>query len=88
MSRGVFLLDKAVDIAYREMTALEMGDYDAAAKLADQRDEIINQAWSVLETDATDQYRARLVNLTRLQDRLTALKDIVRDGLQHSRLEK
>lgn len=92
MSRGVRLLDKAVEIAHREMAALEAGDYDEAARLADRRGEIISQAWSALETDTTDQYRARLVNLTRLQERLTALagtaRDIVREGLQRSRREK
>jgi hypothetical protein len=92
MSRGVHLLDKAVEIAHREMAALESGDYDEAARLADRRGEIISQAWNALETDTTDQYRSRLVSLTRLQERLTALagaaRDAVRGGLQRSRLEK
>ncbi|MDR2573801.1 MAG: hypothetical protein LBC94_05570 [Desulfovibrio sp.] len=92
MSRGVRLLDKAVEIAHREMAALEMGNYDEAVKLADRRGEIISQAWSELETDATDQYRRRLVDLTRLQEHLTALasaaRDVAREGLQRSRREK
>lgn len=86
------MLDKAVEIAHREMAALEMGNYDEAVKLADRRGEIISQAWSELETDATDQYRRRLVDLTRLQEHLTALasaaRDVAREGLQRSRREK
>ena len=92
MSQGVHLLDMAVEIAHREMAALEAGAYDEAVRLADRRGEIISQAWSALETDATDQYRARLVNLTRLQERLTALagaaRDVTREGLQRARREK
>ncbi|MDR2055738.1 MAG: hypothetical protein LBQ10_07720 [Desulfovibrio sp.] len=92
MSQGVRLLDRAVEIAHREMAALEAGEYDEAARLADRRGEIISRAWSALEADATDRYRSRLVSLTRLQQRLTALagaaRDIVREGLQRSRREK
>jgi hypothetical protein len=92
MSQGVSLLDKAVEIAHLEMAALEEGDYDEALKLADRRGEIISEAWSALESDTTDQYRTRLVALTRLQERLTALadtaRDVVREGLQRSRREK
>ncbi|MDR2744952.1 MAG: hypothetical protein LBB66_07170 [Desulfovibrio sp.] len=92
MNQGVHLLDRAVEIAHREMAALEAGDYDGAARLADRRGEIISRAWSALETDTTDQYRSRLVNLTRLQERLTALagaaRDIAREGLQRSRRER
>ncbi|MDR1777163.1 MAG: hypothetical protein LBR31_04970 [Desulfovibrio sp.] len=92
MSKGVSLLDRALEIAHREMSALETGDYDEASRLADQRDKIVEQAWAVLENEAGDQYRVRLVNLTQLQERLSALalstRDMMRESLQRSRRER
>ena len=66
MSQGLCLLDEALDLARQEMLALEDGAYDRAVELAERRNEVTSMAWHVLESGSTDQYRNRLIELTRL----------------------
>ena len=74
------------------MAALEDGAYDRAVELAERRGEITSMAWHLLESGGADQYRNRLIELTRLQEHLTELaaqaQEVVRASLQRSRLEK
>ncbi|MDR2821099.1 MAG: hypothetical protein LBB60_11295 [Desulfovibrio sp.] len=92
MRQGIRLLDKALDIAHQEMTALEDGDYRRAEKLAEKRGGIIDEAWNLLEDDATDQYRSRLVSLSQMQECLTSMangaRSVIVDSLRKSRLER
>ena len=92
MGQGLSLLDQALDLARQEMAALEDGAYDRAVELAERRGELTGMAWQLLESDGVDQYRKRLIELTRLQEHLTELaaqaQEVVRASLQRSRLEK
>lgn len=92
MNQGLSLLDQALALARQEMSALEDGAYDKAVELAERRGELTGMAWQLLESDRVDQYRNRLVELTRLQEHLSELaaqaQDVVRASLQRSRLER
>jgi hypothetical protein len=92
MGQGVQMLEKAIDIAYQEMAALESGAYDDACRWADKRDKLMDKAWGLLNRDAGDQYMPYLLNLTRLQERLTTMateaKSKVTGGLLRSRDER
>ncbi|AMD90832.1 hypothetical protein [Desulfovibrio fairfieldensis] len=92
MSQGLCLLDEALDLARQEMLALEDGAYDRAVELAERRNEVTSMAWHVLESGSTDQYRNRLIELTRLQEHLADLaakaQEVIRTSLQRSRREK
>ena len=91
MSQGLCLLDEALDLARQEMLALEDGAYDRAVELAERRNEVTSMAWHVLESGSTDQYRNRLIELTRLQEHLADLaakaQEVIRASLQRSRRE-
>ncbi|MDR1857160.1 MAG: hypothetical protein LBR22_08410 [Desulfovibrio sp.] len=91
MGQGVRMLEKAIDIAYQEMAALESGEYDEAGRWASKRGELVNKAWGLLKTDK-DQYMPYLLNLTRLQERLTLMateaKNNITGGLRRSRDER
>ncbi|WP_298031135.1 hypothetical protein [uncultured Desulfovibrio sp.] len=92
MGQGLSLLDQALDLARQEMAALEDRAYDKAVELAERRGEVTSMAWHLLESGGADQYRNRLIELTRIQEHLSELavqaRDVVRASLQHSRMEK
>lgn len=92
MAQGITLLDQALHLAQKEMTALEEKDYEKAMELAEKRNEITAMAWSVLESDGAGAYRKRLIELTRMQEALTAVateaEQIARTDLRRTRMEK
>ena len=49
MSRAIDLLDEALDLARKEKSALEDGEYDEAMGLAEKRGELTGMAWNLFE---------------------------------------
>lgn len=92
MCQGTSLLDEALNLARQERIALEDGDYEGAIDLAARRGELTGMAWGLLEQAGAEQYRKRLIELTRLQEQLTDLaaraRDSVRESLHRSRREQ
>lgn len=92
MSQALHLMDKALDLARQELSALRGGAYERAVELATQRGEMTNMAWSHLESSSFAEYKARLRELERYQAQLTeiatAARDRIRAGLNQSRQEK
>lgn len=92
MSQGVCLLDQALELARQEVIALEGGAYEQAVELATQRGELTNMAWNMLEAGSREQYRTRIMELSRYQERLTGIATReharIRADLQRSRQQK
>lgn len=92
MSQGIVLLDEALDLARREKTALEDGEYDQAIELAEKRSRLTGMAWNMLSGRDVDSFKKRLTELYGLQNQLGDLakraRDVIRQQLSRSRLEK
>lgn len=92
MSPGIALLDEALDLARQEKNALETGEYDEAITMAQKRGELTNMAWNYFDHSEQEPYRARLLELSGLQEQLAVIavkaKDAVRKRMHHSRIEK
>lgn len=92
MSQGICLLDEALVLARQEQDALEKGEYEEAIELAQKRNEITGMAWNSFDNSEKEPYRKRLLELTDLQTRLTALAsrahETLRAKLSRSKQEK
>lgn len=92
MSEALNLLDGALDLARKEKTALEMGEYAEAIELAEERGKLAGQAWNAFKVEDSAAYRTRLLELSGLQNQLAQIaskaRDSVRSALGRSRKEK
>ncbi len=84
-------LDEAIAIGMEELLALSNEDFDQAEKLAERRSWLISQAWSVRQGCDNMSYKAKLLQIHKIQARLTeeasAKKQHIRAGLVRSRQE-
>lgn len=85
------LLDRALDVANRELALLEEGEVDEAAVLAEDRSKLIERAWNSGTLDELKPLRDKLVQLQSMQNRLTdearKLHARIREELKRSRQE-
>lgn len=92
MSEALKFLDGALDLARREKTALEAGEYAEAIELAEERGKLSGLAWNAFKIEDGPAYRGRLLELTGLQNQLAQIaakaRDGVRTALNRSRMEK
>lgn len=84
-------LDCALGISAQELAALNTGDVEAAALLAEQRESAIASAWAAREGCDTAAYSAKLHILHSAQERIhtvgRALFEDMRSSLVQSRKE-
>lgn len=92
MSCAIDLLDEALDLARKEKSALEDGEYDEAMGFAEKRGELTGMAWNLFEPSISEHYQKRLLELSNIQKQLTELatraRDAIRQKLVSSRKEK
>lgn len=92
MSQAVELMDEALDLARKEQTALEGGQYEEAIEMAERRAQITNMAWNQIKSEDRDPCRERLMELATIQKQLSeiALKaqNAVRQSMNRSKQEK
>lgn len=92
MNGAIDLLDEALDLAKKEKTALEGGQYDEAMDLAEQRGKLTGMAWNLFEPALTGLYHKKIAELAEIQRQLaeiaTKARDMIRDKLSSSRQEK
>lgn len=92
MGQELTLLDEALDLARREIEALEDGAYEDALELAEKRGMITNMAWNEMPSGNREECRGRILELADLQGRLTAIatkaRNAIRERLNSSRKEK
>lgn len=92
MCQGIALLDEALALASQERLALESANYEEAIDLAGRRGELTSLAWNMLDGDAPEEYRERLIEQGRIQEELSGLasqaRAEVRQRLNQSRHEQ
>ena len=88
MSRAIDLLDEALDLARKEKSALEDGEYDEAMGLAEKRGELTGMAWNLFEPSIAEHYKKRIMELSNIQKQLTELATKARDRSEERRVGK
>lgn len=92
MSQGLALLDEAMELARREKSALEIGEYEEAIEYAEKRTELTGMAWNFLSFADQEPYRKRLLELSDIQKQLkelaTKAQTAVRQRMNRSKQEK
>lgn len=71
MNAGIELLEKALELGYLELEALDSGQVDTASELSARREEAISMAWQQQGTVICKEYGVKLMELQALQVRLT-----------------
>ncbi len=84
-------LDEAMEIGREEFIALSNDELEQAENLAERRSWLISQAWSVRQGCDDASYKARLLQIYNMQNRLTlevtTKRERIRAGLVRSRKE-
>lgn len=83
-------LEQALTLGQEELLALRNGDVDTATDIADRRGHLTSLAWSAPNTNPQT-FKEALLRLQALQTTLSTeairLKESIRAGLVHSRME-
>lgn len=92
MNGAINLLDEALDLAKKEKSALEGGQYDEAMDFAEQRGNLTSMAWNMFEPALTELYHQKIAELSEIQRQLaeiaTKARDMIREKLSSSRQEQ
>ena len=84
-------LEQALELGEQEMNALMQGNVDMAADLADKRTWLISQAWNARREADDSAYYLRLLEVQKMQERLTTearrCRENIRTSLMLSRKE-
>ncbi|MBO4369474.1 MAG: hypothetical protein J5803_05190 [Desulfovibrio sp.] len=86
------MLDRALELAHEEMTAMENEAYEDAIELSKERGRITEEAWDFFDATVREEYRSRLLELGQVHKRLyTLAKEAhkrVQESLQSCKQEK
>ncbi|MBQ7457327.1 MAG: hypothetical protein IJS54_06965 [Desulfovibrio sp.] len=90
--QGLCLLDQALEIAAKEMEAIEQEAFEEAIALSKEREKITLLAWDHYTPTLREQYRQRLTTLLECHKKLiakaTVSHDHVQAAMQQSKLER
>ena len=83
-NQGLLMLDRALELAEQEMSAVLNQDYEDAIELSRERGKITVQAWDYLESDVREEYRTKLLQLNNIHKLLTKTASEAHDKIEAS----
>ncbi len=75
-------LDEAIELGIEELVALSNDDFEHSQELADRRSWLISQAWLVRQGCDDVSYKAKLLQIHKMQTRLTTEADSKRQHIR------
>lgn len=68
MNTALELLDQAMDAAREELRLLKKGDDEGALRIAEERDRLVNESWSLRDASVEAEMRIALERLRELHE--------------------